>query len=235
MTQIKKDLLKKLQENIGYQFKDQSLLTLAMTHKSSGTPNNERLEFLGDSLLNTIVAEALFTRFDDVPEGAMTTARAKLVKARTLADLGFKMEFDQIVVLGMGEKKTENPVKHSIVGDSVEAVIGAMYLDSDFITCKEIVLDWYKDLLDTVTVAPESKDPKTLLQEIMQSMHLPLPKYEVIALDGPGHKQFFTVECQVELNAARAKGQGYSRRAAEQEAAVNILREFNHSNPANTK
>ena len=122
MSQIKATLLRKLQDAIDFQFKDTELLELALTHKSNGAPNNERLEFLGDSLLNAIAAEALYTRFEDVPEGVMTTARSQLVKGKTLAEIGFTLELDKLMILGMGERKNAPTVKHSIVGDGCRVV-----------------------------------------------------------------------------------------------------------------
>ena len=223
MTQIKKKLLDKLQQDIGYQFRDESLLELALTHKSAGQPNNERLEFLGDAMLKTIVAEALFRRHSDVAEGIMTTARARLVKGKTLAEMGLQMGLDEMMILGLGERRHASPVKHSIVGDAVEALIGAIYIDSDFVSCQKIVSQWFADRIDETSMEPEYKDAKTQLQEIMQSRQLPLPNYEVVKVEGPGHRQHFTVRCSVELRSASAQGEGYNRRAAEQQAAKLVL------------
>lgn len=229
MSQIKATLLRKLQDTIEYQFNDLALLELAMTHKSAGSPNNERLEFLGDSMLNAIAAEALFSHFDDVPEGVMTTARSQLVKGKTLAEIGLAIELDKLMILGLGERKNSAPVKHSIVGDAVEALIGAVYVDSDFETCQRIVLKFLDERLQQVSLIPEFKDAKTLLQELMQAERLPLPTYDVRSVEGPGHQQHFTVECRVELNSACALGEGLSRRTAEQNAALQILKQFNYS------
>ena len=223
MTQIKKKLLEQLQSDIGYQFQDHSLLELALTHKSAGQPNNERLEFLGDAMLNTIVAEALFRRHSDVAEGVMTTARARLVKGKTLAEMGLQMGLDEMMILGLGERRNTSPVKHSIVGDAVEALIGAIYIDSGFVTCQRIVGEWFADRIDETSMEPEYKDAKTQLQEIMQSQQLPLPHYELVKVEGPGHRQHFTVQCSVELQEATAQGEGYNRRTAEQQAAKRIL------------
>ena len=229
MARIKASLLKELQGKIGYQFDRADLLELALTHKSAGTPNNERLEFLGDAMLSGIVADALYSRFDEVAEGVMTTARSQLVKGKTLAEIGFSMGLDKLMVLGMGERRGGSPVKQSIVGDAVEALIGAIYIDSDFDTCRQIVIQWLEERIVQVSLVPEVKDAKTLLQELMQSQRLALPKYELLDVQGPGHQQHFTVECLVELNAAKAVGQGYSRRAAEQSAALQVLKQFNYS------
>ncbi len=229
MSQIKATLLRKLQDAIDFQFKDTELLELALTHKSNGAPNNERLEFLGDSLLNAIAAEALYTRFEDVPEGVMTTARSQLVKGKTLAEIGFMLELDKLMILGMGERKNAPTVKHSIVGDAVEALIGAVYVDSDFETCQRIVLQFLTAHLEQVSLVPEYKDAKTLLQELMQSKHLSLPSYRLRDIEGPGHQQYFRVECNVELNSASAMGEGFSRRVAEQNAALKILKQFNYT------
>lgn len=229
MAQIKAALLKNIQTRIDYVFKDINLLELALTHKSAGTPNNERLEFLGDSLLNAVAAEALFSRFDDVPEGVMTTARSQLVKGKTLAEIGFLLELDQLMILGLGERKNVSPVKHSIVGDAVEALIGAIYIDSDFLSCQRIVLSLLQPYLDKVSVVPEFKDAKTLLQELMQAERLALPNYELVDVEGPGHQQKFTVKCSVKLKNSSAVGEGFSRRSAEQNAAIQVLKQFNYA------
>ncbi len=229
MAQIKVTLLKNIQTRIDYNFKDVSLFELALTHKSAGTPNNERLEFLGDSLLNAVAADALFSRFEDVPEGVMTTARSQLVKGKTLAQIGFSLELDQLMILGLGERKNVSPVKHSIVGDAVEALIGAIYIDSDFVTCRRIVLSFLQPYLDKVSLVPEFKDAKTLLQELMQAEHLALPNYELVGVEGPGHQQKFTVKCSVKLKNASAIGEGLSRRSAEQSAAIQVLKQFNYA------
>lgn len=229
MAQIKVTLLKNIQTRIDYNFKDVSLFELALTHKSAGTPNNERLEFLGDSLLNAVAADALFSRFEDVPEGVMTTARSQLVKGKTLAQIGFSLELDQLMILGLGERKNVSPVKHSIVGDAVEALIGAIYTDSDFVTCRRIVLSFLQPYLDKVSLVPEFKDAKTLLQELMQAEHLALPNYELVGVEGPGHQQKFTVKCSVKLKNASAIGEGLSRRSAEQSAAIQVLKQFNYA------
>jgi len=229
VAQIKVTLLKNIQTRIDYNFKDVSLLELALTHKSAGTPNNERLEFLGDSLLNAVAADALFSRFEDVPEGVMTTARSQLVKGKTLAQIGFSLELDQLMILGLGERKNVSPVKHSIVGDAVEALIGAIYTDSDFVTCRRIVLSFLQPYLDKVSLVPEFKDAKTLLQELMQAEHLALPNYELVGVEGPGHQQKFTVKCSVKLKNASAIGEGLSRRSAEQSAAIQVLKQFNYA------
>ena len=229
MAQIKATLLKNIQSRINYVFKDINLLELALTHKSAGTPNNERLEFLGDSLLNAVAAEALFSRFDDVPEGVMTTARSQLVKGKTLAEIGFGLGLDQLMILGLGERKNVTPVKHSIVGDAVEALIGAVYIDSGFDSCQSIVLSLLQPYLDKVSVVPEFKDAKTLLQELMQAERLALPHYELVEVEGPGHQQKFTVKCSVKLKNASAEGEGFSRRSAEQNAAIQVLKQFNYA------
>jgi len=233
MSQIKLSRLKKLQDDIDYQFKDAELLGLALTHKSAGSPNNERLEFLGDAMLSSIIAEALYQRFDDVAEGVMTTARAQLVRGRTLAEIGFSLELDKMMILGMGERKESMPVKQSIVGDALEALLGAIYIDSGFLTCQRVVLALFESRLKTVSLVPEFKDAKTLLQELMQAERLALPEYELKQIDGPGHQQHFTVECRVQLNNVSGVGEGHSRRSAEQAAALNVLKQFNYS-PSDT-
>ena len=134
-----------------------------------------------------------------------------------------------MMILGLGEKSSASPVKHSIIGDSVEAIIGAIYLDSNFMQCKKIVEKFLAPYLDQVSIVPEFKDAKTLLQELMQAEKLPLPKYDLVKVDGPGHEQYFTVNCSVELKSAEALGEGSSRKAAEQSAAMRVLKQFNYS------
>ena len=154
----------------------------------------------------------------------MTTARATLVKGRTLADIGFDLGLDQLLQLGKGERKSSSRVKRSIVGDAVEAVIAAVYLDSNFDTCRQMVLSVYRERLAQVSIMPDSKDPKTALQERMQSLKLALPQYRLHGVDGPDHDKKFTVECRVEeKGGVVAIGEGRSRRAAEQSAAQTIL------------
>lgn len=229
MSQIKLSRLQKLQSDIGYQFNDVELLALALTHKSAGSPNNERLEFLGDAMLSGVIAEALYQRFDDVAEGVMTTARAQLVRGKTLAEIGFSLELDKMMILGMGERKESMPVKQSIVGDALEALLGAVYIDGDFLACQRVVLSLFEERLKTVSLVPEFKDAKTLLQELMQAERLALPEYELKKIEGPGHQQHFTVECRVQLNNVSGEGEGHSRRAAEQAAALKVLKQFNYA------
>ena len=212
-----------LQAAIAYSFSDASLLSTALTHKSSGARNNERLEFLGDSLLNLIIADALYTRSEVVPEGVMTTARAKLVKGDTLAKVGSQLKLDELLVLGAGERRSSRKVKASIVGDAVEAIIAAVYLDGGFDVCREVVLKLFSGRLEKVSLQPESKDAKTRLQELMQAGKKALPRYELCFIEGPDHKQQFTVECKISVNSICERGTGSSRRAAEQAAAKNVL------------
>ena len=204
---------------LGYTFRQAELLQQALTHRSAAPRNNERLEFLGDSLLNMIVAEALFERFPDAPEGDLSRLRARLVNGETLGNIGLELNLGEHLVLGSGEMKSGGRRRKSILADTVEALIGAVYLDSDFATCRLLVRDWIARRLDNLPPVEELKDAKTRLQEYLQGRQLPLPTYALISAQGADHARTFVMECRIDDLAIRHQGEGRSRRKAEQAAA----------------
>ncbi|SHJ92774.1 ribonuclease III [Halomonas caseinilytica] len=208
---------------IGHRFSQPELLELAMTHRSYGGRNNERLEFLGDSIVNFVIAEDLFQRFPQAREGQLSRLRARLVKGQTLAELAREMEFGECLRLGSGEMKSGGHRRDSILADAVEAVIGAIYLDAGMDTARTRVLSWFAERLETINLQDTQKDPKTRLQEFLQSRQVALPRYEVISVEGEAHAQTFTVECHVEMLEEHTLGIGSSRRHAEQQAAEQAL------------
>jgi len=212
------DSLERFQQAIGYTFGDQSLLVLALTHRSRGHRNNERLEYLGDSILGFVISEALYMRFPKLSEGDLTKMRSRLVRGRTLAARARNLNIREVVLLGGGELKSGGSDRDSILADTLEAVFGAAYLDGGFDVAKNLILTVFSELLDTI--GPESlKDAKTLLQEMLQKNNLPLPVYEVIKQSGEPHKLVFTVTCTIrDLNRSFTAA-GRSRKLAEQAAA----------------
>ena len=215
-----------LAKKLGYLFKDESLIELAVTHRSHGKRNNERLEFLGDSILNFVIAEALYAKFPEAKEGQLSRLRAQLVKGETLAELAREMKLGDFLRLGSGELKSGGFRRDSILADTVEAIIGAIYLDSDMDSCRPYILDWYQSRLDQTTLQDTQKDSKTRLQEFLQSRRAPLPGYELISVTGEAHKQTFEIRCNVSLLEQSTEGKGSSRRQAEQEAARKALKQL---------
>ncbi len=213
----------KLKKILNYEFNDLSLLETALTHCSAGNPNNERLEFLGDAILGAIIADELHHRFPEGSEGQMTRLRSSLVKKQTLAKLGRDLELGSYLKLGEGEMKTGGWRRASILENTIEAIIGAVYLDSGFDRCRLFVKDIFKALLGSITLEDIQKDPKTTLQEYLQSQKKSVPSYEVLSSTGKSHEQIFTVSCSCELLPAAIQAQGASRRKAEQAAAQQVL------------
>lgn len=212
-----------LEKRIAYHFKDRALLDLALTHRSFRRNNNERLEFLGDAILSQIIAETLYRRFPEAQEGDLSRMRALLVKGETLAVMALDFNMGECLNLGSGELKSGGFRRESILSDAFEALIGAIYLDSDFATCQSTVLRWYQPKLDSLTLAGSRKDSKTRLQELLQARKLALPLYHLKQVSGEAHDQTFVVICEVaELNC-QFEGIGTSRREAEQEAARQML------------
>lgn len=215
--------LEKLSARIGYRFTDTSLLELALTHRSKSANNNERLEFLGDSILNFTIAEALFHQFPAEKEGVLSRLRASLVKGDTLAEVAREFELGDFLLLGGGELKSGGFRRDSILADAVEAIIGAIYLDSGMPQASERILDWYQKRLKEITTE-SLKDPKTRLQEYQQARKSRLPGYTVVNTEGPDNERIFTVECCIpELDDA-VVATGPSRRIAEQSAALTALK-----------
>ena len=214
---------------IGYQFSDKSLLKLGLMHRSvarsadTPLPSNERLEFLGDSIVNFIIAEELYRSYPQLKEGKLSRLRAQLVRGETLAELSRKYQLGDCLILGSGELKSGGFRRDSILADAFEALIGAIYLDSGLKNCQSLVLNWYNDLLANLLIDEPQKDPKTLLQEYLQAHKKALPIYKVSSMDGAAHEQVFTVECLVTGVDEPTLGTGSSRRQAEQEAAAEAL------------
>ncbi len=215
--------LSRLERKLGYSFKDQDLMILALTHRSFAGRNNERLEFLGDAILNFVAGEALFERFPQAREGQLSRLRARLVKGETLAVLARGFELGEYLRLGSGELKSGGFRRESILADALEALIGAIYLDAGMDAARERVLDWLSGELDGLTLIDTNKDPKTRLQEFLQARACELPRYEVVDIQGEPHCRTFMVECQVALLNEKTLGQGGSRRIAEQVAAAAAL------------
>ncbi|CDT21764.1 ribonuclease III [Vibrio coralliirubri] len=218
----------KLERKIGYQFNDADLIHLALTHRSAAGKHNERLEFLGDSILSFVIADDLYHRFPKVNEGDMSRMRATLVRGHTLAELGREFELGDYLKLGPGELKSGGFRRDSILADAVEAIIGAVYLDSDTETVRGIILSWYQSRLDAIQPGVSQKDPKTRLQEFLQGRRNPLPVYTVTNIKGEAHNQEFTVECEVAGVDKPVIGKGTSRRKAEQAAAETALEQISN-------
>ncbi|MBY5922864.1 ribonuclease III [Ferrimonas balearica] len=218
--------LTRLQDALGYQFKDIALLNQALTHRSAAAQHNERLEYLGDAVLSFVIAEALYLRFPKVAEGDMTRMRASLVKGVTLAELGRELALGEVIKLGPGELKSGGFRRESILADAVEAILGAVYLDGGIEVCKPLILRLYQERLSTIEPGIRQKDPKTRLQEHLQARKQPLPEYEVVSVEGDAHNQRFTVRCRVSALAEPMIGTGSSRRKAEQDAASRVLEQL---------
>lgn len=212
-----------LAKRIGYNFNNQDLLLQALTHRSAKGQHNERLEFLGDSILGYVIAEALFNKFPKHDEGDLTRMRSSLVKGVTLAKMGRDFKLGEHLILGAGELKSGGHKRDSILEDAVEAIIGAVYLDSNQERCKSLILNWFKDHLEVIKPGNEQKDPKTRLQEYLQGRKIPLPEYEVIEVTGQSHNQQFTVKCITSVINTEVIATGTSRRKAEQSAAQQVL------------
>lgn len=209
---------------IGHVFQQPALLTLALTHRSySGHHNNERLEFLGDSILNFIIGEVLFRQFPDAREGQLSRLRASLVKGETLTRIARQLELGSLLRLGPGELKSGGARRDSILADALEAVIGAVYQDAGLEPCRTLVLSWFAPLLQRISLQDTAKDNKTRLQELLQAHKQPLPAYQILTVEGTSHAQHFVVECVVEGAGIACQGEGHSRRLAEQMAAGRVL------------
>jgi len=215
--------LKWLRTALAYEPRDVSLFTAALTHRSASGRNNERLEFLGDSVLNLLVAELLYQRFPQANEGDLSRLRASLVSAEPLAGLAQQIGLGEALQLGSGELKTGGFRRQSILADAFEATIGAVFLDSGLEAARALVRRFCEPLLETLPHLDELKDPKTRLQEYLQSRGLPLPNYLVDSVEGEPHAQHFAVRCEVPILTLSAPGEGSSRRRAEQDAAQRVL------------
>ena len=212
-----------LQQAIGYQFSDVNLLELALSHRSVGANNNERLEFLGDSLVNHVVAEDLLLIYPKASEGEMRRKRAHLVKGETLAAIAREKNLGDYLELRQGERKSGGHRRKSILADAVEALAAAVLLDSDFETAKATALAWFHDRLNDEASFAASKDAKTSLQEWLQAKGLALPEYHLVATRGDDHQKVFVVECRVPSKGLKETASASSRRRAEQTSAQQIL------------
>lgn len=211
--------LESFAERIGYRFDDQDLLVRALTHRSHSAAHNEKLEFLGDSVVNCVVALALYRKFPQLSEGELSRIRASLVSQPSLARIAQVQHFGALLRLGEGEVRSGGARRPSMLADAVEAVIGAAFLDGGFAAAQTVVETLFRDALDKVDPRTSGKDPKTQLQEYLQSRRLSLPHYSVTATRGEAHEQLFEVECEIPELGIRTRGEGTSRRSAEQEAA----------------
>jgi ribonuclease-3 len=216
----------KLQHAVGYQFSDPELLAQALTHRSFGVPHNERLEFLGDGVLNCVIAAEVFERFDKFTEGELSRVRASLVRQDALYQIAKKLSLGDHLRLGEGELRNGGCSRPSILADALEALIGGIFVDGGFDSAGAVVRRLYEPLLSDLDAGSPEKDPKTLLQELLQARHLPLPHYAVVAIQGAAHNQRFNVECVIQELAIRTEGSGTSRRHAEQQAALRAFEQI---------
>lgn len=213
--------------NLNYEFADLELLKLALTHRSKGSKNYERLEFLGDSILGFVVAKWLYKQFVDLAEGKLSRIRSSLVRKEALAQVARSLELSEFLILGEGEMKSGGFNRDSILSDTVESLIGAIYLDSGFVDAEQFILDKFSELFDAVSEASSFKDAKSLLQEEMQKNGKALPLYSLLETIGAQHEQEFLVECCVQELDVSAQARGKTRRLAEQSSAEQVLEILN--------
>jgi ribonuclease III len=211
---------------IGYEFMQPQLLQRALTHRSYSAANNERLEFLGDSVLNCTIARHLFDNYPDLPEGDLSRLRSNLVNQQTLCTLAQQLSLGELLLLGEGERKSAGHRRPSILADAMEALFGAVFLDGGFEAASQVVLGQYVPFIAQADVQTLGKDAKTLLQEYLQGRKLALPKYTVLATEGEAHAQRFRVECEIAQLKLTTRGDGSSRRSAEQAAAADAYRQL---------
>ncbi len=212
-----------LGNKLGFRFNNPDLLRFALTHRSAEGVNNERLEFLGDSALGFIIADALYQRFPQADEGVLSRLRAMLVNQTSLAEIARSIDLGEYLILGVGELRSGGHRRDSILSDALEAVIGAVFQDQGYGACRQWVLNLFAPSFDRLTDADWKKDPKTQLQELMQARGLELPIYRLLSLSGQPHAQSFVVECHVALPVEPSRGTGSSRKRAEQQAAQTML------------
>jgi ribonuclease-3 len=218
-----------LAARLGHTFQQAALLRQALTHRSHSSSNNERLEFLGDSVLNCIVAQLLYRNFPNIPEGDLSRMRSHLVKESTLSEIATKLDIGSCLLLGEGELKSGGWRRPSVLADALEAIIGAIFLDAGFTAAEAVVTRLYQNRMTGLDPNTLGKDPKTLLQEFLQGRKLALPQYTVLATEGEAHCQTFRVECSIPALGIRTQGEGGSRRAAEQLAAEAAYKTATHA------
>jgi len=212
-----------IEQCILYEFHHREWLQQALTHRSFSAAHNERFEFLGDSVLNCVIAEILYTQFGEVREGDLSRLRANLVRQETLVEIAQKLKLGNHLRLGEGELKSGGASRPSILADALEAIFGAVFLDSGFNNAREVILRLYADHLAALDPNKPVKDAKTTLQEHLQARKLPVPNYQLSATRGEAHAQEFEVECIIPSLGIKSLGRGVSRRTAEQEAAQRAL------------
>jgi ribonuclease-3 len=212
-----------LQTTLGYRFNDAHLLQQALTHRSCPGDNNERLEFLGDAVLDVVMAEVVFRTHANAPEGDLSRLRASLVKDTSLAELSSSLGLGDHLVLGGGERKSGGHRRESILADALEAIFGAVYLDAGFEAARSVIERAFGDRLTNLPSVDELQDPKTRLQEWLQARALGLPSYELASVSGKAHQQKFEVNCSVRDGTTVTTGSGTTRRNAEQESAEKML------------
>ena len=217
---------------IQYRFNQPGLLQQALTHRSVGPYNYERLEFLGDSILNLVVSTRLFERYPVAAEGDLSRMRARVVRGKTLGEIAERLALGKHLILGEGEMKSGGFRRSSILADALEAVLGAIFLDGGYPACRDVIITLCDPLIDSLPPAEALKDSKTRLQEWLQARGRPLPVYELVREEGADHAKKFYVSCTLEDNGARVVGSGNSRRKAEQAAAAEVLAELPGTNAA---
>lgn len=213
----------RLERALGHTFRDRVLLQTALTHRSYSSPHNERLEFLGDAILNAVIARALFDRFPTLPEGDLSRLRAQLVRQDGLHQQALALSLGDFLRLGEGEQKSGGQQRPSILADALEALFGALWLDAGFEAAGEAINRLYDRMLKQLIPGHGTKDAKTRLQEYLQGKRLALPQYTLIGAEGEAHAQEFTVACVIDALRIRTEGSGSNRRAAEQMAAERAL------------
>jgi ribonuclease-3 len=226
MSEIIERQLQRLEQRLNYRFGNSELLRQAMTHRSHGNENNERLEFLGDSILGFVVSDLLYRHYTEVSEGDLSRLRARLVRGESLAQIARDLEFGEALLLGPGEMKSGGHRRDSILADAVEAVIGAIYLDGGFVNCAQWLTALVQPHIEALPPVAQLKDPKTRLQEWLQARKQPVPHYAVVRVEGEGHQQRFSVSCTIREPAMETEGLGRSRRKAEQQAATVALNQL---------
>jgi len=220
-----------LSKKLGLTFTDPQLLVMALTHRSFSSKNNERLEFLGDSILGFVIAQKLYDRFPDASEGTLSRLRASLVNESSLAELARKHQLGDYLFLGSGELKSGGFRRDSILSDALEAIMGALFKDQGIVVCQQWIETLFTEKLDSLSANSGQKDPKTQLQELMQAKKLDLPEYNLISMSGLSHEQTFTVNCTISLVEETTVGAGITRKKAEQAAAEQMLLLLNKANP----
>ncbi len=212
-----------LRQRLGYSFRRSELLAQALTHRSHGAHHNERLEFVGDAVLNCVVAHALYERFPEVDEGDLSRVRASLVNRDTLAEIARRLGLSAAIIVGEGEQRSGGSERPSILADALEALYGAVFLDGGFEAARAVIDNTFGEVLSDADPAALGKDPKTRLQEWLQARRLPVPDYRIVAVDGEAHAQIFTFECSIAALGIATQGMGSSRRTAEQAAATSAF------------